>query len=119
MASVAHAADWPPVSLWQAPDHETWMGVPDGSVVALVFRLSGNDVVIRAPLHTAIDIASHAFKSGLADDFQIGSWRWHSKRLLKPLQAMRKAFKRDPEFRRQVWRELETLDLLGNPQVKI
>lgn len=71
MASVAHAVDWPPVSLWQPPEHETWMGVPDRSVVALVFRLSGNDVVIRAPLHTAIDIASHAFKNGLADDFQI------------------------------------------------
>ncbi|AWZ00528.1 hypothetical protein RHODOSMS8_00978 [Rhodobiaceae bacterium] len=118
MASVAHTVDWPPVSLWQAPQYESWVTVPDGSVVGLVFRLSGNDVVIRAPLHIVIDIASHAFKKGLADDFQIGSWRWHSKRLMKPLQAMRDAFKKDQEFRRQVWRAMEMLGWLGHPQVK-
>lgn len=94
MASVAHAVDWPPISLMQAPEHETWMGVPDRSVVALVFRVSGRDVVIRAPLHTAVDIATDAFKNGLADQFHIGSFKWHKERLMKPLQAMRRLSKK-------------------------
>lgn len=117
----SHTDDmFPPVALWQPPYLETWASVPERSTVGLVFGIGGPvPIIVRASLAHSIDIAMNAYRSGLSDFFEIGSWRWHSDGLGRVLKEMREAFTEHREFRKQVWREADALGLLGDASVKI
>ncbi len=121
LAMKSHTDDmFPPVALWQPPYLETWASVPERSTVGLVFGIGGpKPIIIRASLARSIDIAMDAYKSGLSDDFELGSWKWHSKRLGRVLADMRTAFTKDNEFRREVWRQADNLGWLADAAIKI
>ncbi|MBL4766480.1 MAG: hypothetical protein JKY94_01990 [Rhodobacteraceae bacterium] len=108
-----------PIFFWGPPVYESWASVPERSVVALTFTFQRCPIVIRAPLYVAVDVAVDALKSELADHIGIGSWRWHSRKLLKHLSAMRERVSKDQDFRRQLWGEFDVLRLRENRLVKI
>lgn len=110
----------PPVTLMQPHFDESWGSLSGRAGCGLVFGMAGAcDVMIRAPMAIAIDAAFDLYTEGYADEFTLATWRWHSEWLMRVLGRQRRAFQRDPEWRREVWRALDATGLLGVPEVKV